>query len=186
VDLNKICHSAPKYLPTTYLWIDNKTFIFLFFQSLNDSELAYTYNTQIYAGKPAAEPTANYVAGVEETVLTSLQRYGEIHELKGRNVTFDRFYTSLDLADKLLEKQMTCVGTLNNNRKGLPDKFKSITGRPEGDYMPLFEVDGKKSIHSWVTNTKSGPKNVMLLTTTNAIMGKTKDDDKEKPAIYKR
>jgi hypothetical protein len=31
-----------------------------------------------------------------------------------------------------------------------------------------------------------GAKNVMLLTTTVPILGKTRDDDKNKPAIYKR
>ncbi len=159
----------------------------LLYKSLNDAEVPYTYTSHIYAGKPASTPTENYIVGVEETVLSALNRYGAVHELKGRNLTFDRFYTSIDLADKLLEDhQMTCVGTLNNNRKGLPEKFKSLAGRPEKDYMPLFEVDGKKSIHSWVTNTKSGPKNVMILTTTVPLMGTTKDDEKEKPAIFKR
>ena len=42
------------------------------------------------------------------------------------------FYTSVDLADQLLEKfSMTCVGTLNANRKGLPTDFKAVKGRQE-------------------------------------------------------
>jgi hypothetical protein len=95
-----------------------------------------------------------------------------------------RLYTSLGLADKVLEEfQMTLLGTLMGNRKGLPKEFKEVKDRPEGDYMALFEEGGKKSLHSWVTNTKSGPKNVMLLTTKEPIMGRTKDDGKEKPAI---
>jgi hypothetical protein len=69
------------------------------------------------------------------------------------------YYSSLDLADRLLEEfSMTCVGTLQANRKGLPESFKSTKDRPEGDYQVLYEVDGKKSIHSWITNTKSGKK----------------------------
>jgi hypothetical protein len=53
--------------------------------------------------------------------------------------------------------------------------------------MVLFEMDGgKKSIHSWITNTKSGPKNVMALTTTVPILGRTRDDHKKKPAVLKR
>lgn len=98
----------------------------------------------------------------------------------------DRLYTSPALADRLLEEfQMTLVGTLMARRKGLPKEFKEFKNRPEGDYMALFEEGGKKSLHSWITNTKSGPKNVMLLTTKEPIMGRTKDDGKEKPAIYK-
>jgi hypothetical protein len=80
---------------------------------------------------------------------------------------------------------MTIVGTLNANRKGLPAAFKSTKGREEGDYVALFEEGGKKSIHSWVTNTKSGPKNVMAMTTTVPILGKTQDD-KKKPGILSR
>jgi hypothetical protein len=63
-----------------------------------------------------------------------------------------RFYTSIELAKALLEKhKMTIVGTLANNRKGLPVDFKS-KNRPEGDYLPLFDPDGPTSIHSWIVN----------------------------------
>ena len=52
--------------------------------------------------------------------------------------------------------------------------------------MVLFEEGGKKSIHSWVTNTKSGgPRNVMLMTTTEPILGKTKCE-KSRPALVCR
>jgi hypothetical protein len=70
---------------------------------------------------------------------------------------FVRFYTSIDLADSLLEEfQMTCVGTLAANRKGLPLDFKRTDGRAEGSYTVLYDISGKKSIHSWITNTRSG------------------------------
>ncbi len=51
---------------------------------------------------------------------------------------------------------MTCVGTLASNWKGLPSALKKLDGREEGDYSAFFEPDGKKSIHSWCCNTKSG------------------------------
>jgi hypothetical protein len=54
------------------------------------------------------------------------------------------------------EFTMTFLGTLNKNRKGLPADFKRTDGREEGDYMILYDVSSKKSIHSWITNTKSG------------------------------
>ncbi len=138
----------------------------------------------------------------------------------------------MELADSLLrEYEMTYLGTLRNNRKGLPADFKKTEGRDEHDYIVLYDVTGKKSIHSWITNTKSGTlrctvcvtyhtlafalfsvpqheiqfgcylkqfvqradlylrvgaKNVMLLTTTTPILGKTWDDNSFKPAIYKR
>jgi hypothetical protein len=157
----------------------------MLYRSLNDSKLPYTYRSIVYAGRPAEQPTENYMVGVEETVCELLRRYGAKNELKGRNLTTDRFYTSVDLAETLLKDfNMTCLGTLTAGRKGLPAEFKSTVGREEGDYMVLFEDKGKMSLHSWVVNTRSaGKKNVMLLTTTNPILGKTKDDGKERPAL---
>jgi hypothetical protein len=157
----------------------------MLYRSLNDSKLPYTYRSIVYAGRPAEQPTENYMVGVEETVCELLRRYGAKNELKGRNLTTDRFYTSVDLAETLLKEfGMTCLGTLTAGRKGLPAEFKSTVGREEGDYMVLFEDKGKMSLHSWVVNTRSaGKKNVMLLTATNPILGKTKDDGKERPAL---
>jgi hypothetical protein len=80
-------------------------------------------------------------------------------------------YSSYALAVRLeKEHQMTCIGTLKANRKGLPKAFKEVKNRPEGDYQVLYEEGTRKSIHSWVTNTKSGPKNVMMITTTCPIL----------------
>jgi hypothetical protein len=73
------------------------------YRVLNDSRLAYTYRAAIYAGRPVAEPTENYISGVEEIVCELLRRYGAKNELKGRNLTTDRFYTSVDLAETLLK-----------------------------------------------------------------------------------
>jgi hypothetical protein len=62
----------------------------------------------------------------------------------------------------LEEFQMTYVGTMRENRKGLPKDFISKEGRPEHDYVVLYDVSGKKSIHSWITNTKSGENELYL------------------------
>jgi hypothetical protein len=55
---------------------------------------------------------------------------------------------------------MTYVGTLQNNRKGLPGVFKNMEGREDGDYVVLYDVTGKKSIHSWINNKKAGEFNI--------------------------
>jgi hypothetical protein len=51
---------------------------------------------------------------------------------------------------------MTYTGTLMANRKGRPDDFKSMVGREDGDYFVLYDITGKKSIHSWLNQKKSG------------------------------
>jgi hypothetical protein len=53
---------------------------------------------------------------------------------------------------------MTYTGTLTLNRKGIPDELKELKGREEGSYIAVFEEGGKKSLHSWICNTKSGKK----------------------------
>lgn len=34
--------------------------------------------------------------------------------------------------------------------------LKTTAGRQIGDYIPLFEVGGKKSLHSWISKSASG------------------------------
>ena len=66
-------------------------------------------------------------------------------------------YSSPDLVDILrTDFSMTYTGTLKANRKGLPDIFKSMAGRADGDYFVLYDITGKKSIHSWINQKKSG------------------------------
>ena len=66
-------------------------------------------------------------------------------------------YSSFDLVDTLrVEYNMTYIGTLQQNRKGLPEAFKSVDGRADGDYFVLYDITGKKSIHSWLNQKKSG------------------------------
>lgn len=48
-------------------------------------------------------------SGVEETVLTVLRGYSKFHEIKGRNITFDRWanyhwYLSQELVSDLIDK----------------------------------------------------------------------------------
>ena len=47
-------------------------------------------------------------------------------DLKGRNISYDRLYTSITLANWLLERNITTVGTLKGNRKGVPEEVKKL------------------------------------------------------------
>jgi hypothetical protein len=51
---------------------------------------------------------------------------------------------------------MSCTGALAANRQGLPSWLKVVEGRADGDYLALFETDGKKSLHSWMTKDNYG------------------------------
>jgi hypothetical protein len=61
------------------------------YRSLNDSKHAYTYRSWICAGKPATTPSQHYIQGIEEVLVKTLAGYAAKKEVKGRNLTADRF-----------------------------------------------------------------------------------------------
>ena len=160
----------------------------LLFRSMNAARYPYTFWSVPYCGKPTDEPTNHYVTRIEDLVKYIIEEHGNHTELRGRNLTTDRLYTSLPLAKWMLtEKGMTIVGTLQANRKGIPDEMKKTQGRDEFSYQVLWEKDNQNiTLHSYVVRTKStGPRNVLVMSTMKPILGTTTDDRKKKPAIMK-
>ena len=159
----------------------------LLLKSINAARYPYTFLSKPYSGKPAGEPTEDYVVGTEAVVRDMMEQLGRHGDLRGRNLSVDRFYTSVPLAEWLFQKGVTIVGTLQANRKGIAKDMKKTDGRPELSYEVHWSDRNKHmSIHSYVVKTKSsGPRNVLLLTTMKPILAITKDDGKKKPAIYK-
>ena len=159
----------------------------LLFKSINAVTYAYTHHIIPYCGKPNEEATAYYVKGVEETVKHLVQNFQNYVDLQGRNISFNRLYTSVSLAQWLLSQNITCVGTLQSNRRGIPNEIKNVAERERFSYQCFWESsENKLVLHSYVVPTKSsGKRNVLLLSTVQPILGVTKDDGKKKPAIYK-
>ena len=158
----------------------------ILFKSLNATRYAYTYCILPYCGKPIADSTPYYVAGIEESVKYLVQKLQGFSDLQRRNITFDRLYTSVPSATWLLEQNITCVGTLQSNRRGIPDAIKQTNGREPFSYKYFWESEkGRLVLHSYVVKTKStGLRNVLLLSTVQPILGVSKNP-KKKPAIYK-
>ena len=102
-------------------------------------------------------------------------------DIQGRNISFDRLYTSISLAKWLLSNNITCVGTLQANRKGISMELKSTSGRQPLSYECFWENENKKLVlHSYVVKTKStGLRNVLLLSSMQPLLGTTKDDGKK-------
>ena len=84
-----------------------------------DSETKYLVNGFPYLGKDAQRPQNE---SLSEFVVMKLM---EPYLGKGRNVTTDNFFTSLNLAKRLLQKNTTIVGTLNRIRKEVPAAIKT-------------------------------------------------------------
>ena len=97
----------------------------------------------------------------------------------------DRYYTSIPLAEWLYDKNITCIGALNSNRKGLPKEIKETKGREENSWISCKSDKGEVTLNSYVVKTKSSSmRNVLLLQTTNPAHYVTQDD-KQKPLSYK-
>ncbi|CAG5127870.1 unnamed protein product [Candidula unifasciata] len=97
---------------------------------LCDSITGYVYNLLIYLGaktayNPELDPTSTHALKVFSTLLQGVESY---HHLFA-----DRFYTSLPLIQFLLSRKLNYTGTVNKNRKGLPQQLKqqpTIFGTP--------------------------------------------------------
>ena len=86
------------------------------FRSLGSSRCPYIFYIVPYTGK-RVEVTENHV----KNTLTVVKRIAEGYEehgdsLKGTNISMDRYYTSIPLAEWLYVRNITCIRTLNSNR----------------------------------------------------------------------
>ena len=93
----------------------------------------------------------------------------------------------MPLANWLYEKNITSLGTIQNNRVGVPAPLKTPEGKKNLDYVAYWEkTKGDLKLHSYTVQNKSGKaKNVNVLTTLDTHLGVTIDDGKRKPAAIK-
>lgn len=133
-----------------------------------DSKTFYMISAIPYIGKETrtsseALPT-QYVLKLSESI------YGT-----NRNVTMDNWFTSLDLANKLLAKKLTMVGTLRKNKADIPPEFLK-----KKDSVPSSDFVYDKNM-TMVSFSPKKPKIVVLLSTfhTNGQI----DEETNKPEI---
>ena len=83
----------------------------------------------MYSAKPKAEPRSYYTPGASQTVKYLIQNLEWHTNLVARNILYDRLYTSIPMAQWLLDREKTSVGTLQSNRKGIPAGIREIKDR---------------------------------------------------------
>ena len=107
--------------------------------------------------------------------------------LKGRCITTDRLYTSIEQANWLLSRKITTLGTMEAKRIGIPSELEDTKGCEVSSTTCHFEKKDKNlCLNTYTVKTKSTDmKNVFMLSTLRPLKGITKDDQKEKPALYK-
>lgn len=115
-----------------------------------DSRTNYPLKGEIYTGKLAnAEREVNQG---ERVVLSLVRRYNN----SGRTIFCDNFFTSLSLAQHLLDRRLAIVGTVRANKRFVPTEFKKSKTRPI--YQTLFGFyDEKVSLCSYIYQRKVKP-----------------------------
>ena len=174
------------------IYIPNKPHKYgILFKSINAARFPYTFCCLPYSGKPDnIENAPYYVQGTENSVKYLVQLMQKFSFVDGRNITFDRLYTSIPLAVWLYSNGMTMIGTMQTNRKGIPDYLKDSKSKEpfhnEIYWLREGNDTGPMSLSSYTVKTKSkGKKNVLMLSTMDIPLGTTKDDNNNKMALYK-
>ena len=95
-------------------------------KSVNATRYCYTFISSPYSGKPTKKGGKYYIQGTEAIVHYLIKTLSTNSSLVGSNISFNRLYTSIPLAKWLLEKQITCIGTMQLNRKLKKTKSREL------------------------------------------------------------
>ena len=110
-----------------------------------DSSNGYCLNQSVYLGK---EATSNEKSKTINVVLDLLKPFN----LKGRNITTDNYFTSLELAREIKKQSISLVGTVNRNKKFLPPEF--ITKKNREEFSSMFGFQEDVTIVSYIPKKK--------------------------------
>lgn len=114
-----------------------------------DMRNEYLINSFPYLSKDELRPSG--VSLNQFVVLNLAKNYVNC----GRSITTDNFFTSIELAKKLLAKKTSLVGTIRANKRDLPKIAK--------DNMAFFSTKLYKSNNIVLTIYKSKPRKKLLL-----------------------
>ena len=109
----------------------------LLFYTAADANVRYMWKAWPYSGRPQ-EPDLS-------PPNTTLDVSGIVHHLvqevkgSGRNVTCDRLFTSVPLAEELMADRLTLLGTLKSSRRLLPKDLTVAQGRTENSTEFAFQ-----------------------------------------------
>nr|XP_015905033.2 uncharacterized protein LOC107437514 [Parasteatoda tepidariorum] len=116
--------------------------------ALVDSRVFYTWNMEIYAGQQPDGPFK-----IDCSSKSIVMRLMTPLFNSGRNLTTDNWYTGYELAQELLKKKITIVGTLRQNKREIPPQFlvkkelySSIFGFQKETTMVSYSAKKNKNV----------------------------------------
>lgn len=101
---------------------------------LCDAKTFYTLNFEIYCGKQPAGPyaTSNKPDDIVKRLIVPIEN-------KKRNITTDNYYSSFLLAEYLLQKGITFLGTMKKNKREIPIEFLPSKTRSVNSHIFGFQ-----------------------------------------------
>ncbi|KAL6455258.1 hypothetical protein MHYP_G00363100 [Metynnis hypsauchen] len=133
-----------------------------------DLKSKYICNVFPYLGKDPSRPSG------ERPSETVVMRLMELFMDKGRTVTTDNFFTSLSLAQRLLSRKTTILGTVNKSHREIPQSARQ---------MDRTEFTTREFSTTGATLTLYAPKRrkaVYVLSSMHSMV-ETEDTTKRKP-----
>ena len=90
--------------------------------TMADAKNSYPCNAQIYRGKSHYGPEIGQAQWVVRDLTSNIQH-------TGRNITVDNYFSTVDLANELLNRGLTMIGTLRKNKREIPHCFQASKTR---------------------------------------------------------
>jgi hypothetical protein len=143
------------------------------FWLLCDVESRYVLALDLYTGK-----VGNVVQkGLATSVVLRLVDQLPDNVKQGRNVTYDRYFTDLNLSQALLERKMSSLGVVDRKRSFVPNELKLVR---KDLYSSWFYFCGQATILPYQAKDKKPP--VILLSTSHEF-SEVFDDQKRLPCM---
>lgn len=140
-----------------------------------DSLSRYVLTIDPYLGKNNDDPLQEGPLG-EKVVLRLTRSYNN----SGCNIVTDNFFTSISLARKLYQNQMTILGTIRKNRREIPRELLDIGDRARYSSKFAFHNNNEAVVVSYLPKRN---KNVLLLSSKNFRAAVDETSDKKKPLM---
>ena len=133
-----------------------------------ESTTGYALNGLIYTGKPIDGPPHKNLAFV--VVFELVKPFANT----GREIVTDRFFTSHMLAVRLLELNLTLLGTVKSGRKEVPNCLRDVKTREVHSVVSLYDHDNRLVLCSYVPKKN---RNVLLLSSSSHCETQISDDN---------
>ena len=155
--------------------------------TMADSDHGYLLNVLVYTGSDTLEEANPQFLSLPQSariVLHLTEPYLE----KGHHIYCDRYYSSIALAEALLDHSTALTSTIMKNRVGLPDSIRSSTLRL-GDNEVLAFRDELLLVLGWRAAQKKKPL-IMLTSDCSADVTQVQSlrtgKESEKPVVVDR